>query len=260
MVKLRRKTVRPSVKRRPRTVLSRPADRTLIVELLKEMHHIMLDAAGQIGVSAKDRRLALKLAAKDPSRTRPSERMMRVNYGVAGLLNRWRSDNRFQRPDGTPRVLSILGKGATFETLARELVPELTVSEVADLVCANAEVTRLQGNKIVLVGSPVMITPKSLEITLASLVLRIRRLTGNIVHNASIPAKDPTGLFERIVTGELSDREFRDFSQLIRQPMQDLCDRVDAGIRQPTRSRKGRVKRRTCGIGLYVFRDDHKIS
>jgi hypothetical protein len=259
MAKARRKTPRATVKRRPVAALSRAAKRTLIVELLKEMHHIVLDAAAQIGVSAKDRQLALKLAAKDPSRTRPSERMMRATLGIAGLLNRWRSDKRFQRPDGTPRVLSILGKGATFETLAREFVPELTVSEIADLVCANAEVTRLQGNKVALVGSPVMITPKSPEITLASLVLRIRRLAGNIVHNAFIPAKDPSGLFERIVTGELSDREFRDFSQLIRQPMQDLCDRVDAGIRQPTQSRKGRV-RKTCGIGLYVFRDDHKIG
>src|SRR5437016_4652929 len=132
MAKARRKTPRAAVKRRPAAALNSPADRTLIVELLKEMHHLMLDAAAHIGVSAKDRHLALKLAAKDPSRTRPSERMMRANHGIAGLLNRWRTDKRFQRPDGTPRVLSILGKGATFATLAREFVPELAVSELVD--------------------------------------------------------------------------------------------------------------------------------
>jgi hypothetical protein len=80
------------------------------------------------------------------------------------------------------------------------------------------------------------------------------------VHNASIAPKiNPAGRFERIVTGRLSDREFREFAQSVRQPMQDLCDRVDAGIGQPTPSRRARAKRKTCGIGLYLFRDDDDI-
>jgi hypothetical protein len=119
----------------------------------------------------------------------------------------------------------------------------------------------LKGKKIALVGSPVMMTPKTPEITLASLTLRLRRLTSTIVHNASIPSRfNPTGRFERIVTGELSDSEFREFAQSVRQPMQDLCDRVDAGIGQPRQSRKARGKGKTCGIGLYVFRDDGDIG
>jgi hypothetical protein len=106
-----------------------------------------------------------------------------------------------------------------------------------------------------------MMTPKTPETTLASLTLRLRRLTETIVHNASIPPKfNPTGRFERIVTGELTDSEFREFAQSVRQPMQDLCDRVDAGIRQPSHSHKSRGKSKTCGIGLYVFRDDGEIG
>src|SRR5450432_2745648 len=261
MAKAKRKTPRAAVKRRAAAALSAPADRTLIVELLKEMHHLVLDAAAEIGVSAKDRKRAMKLAAKDSSRTRPSERTMKANYGIARLLNRWRNDKRFQRPDGTPRVLSIRGKGATFETLARKFVPQLTVNELADMVCENAEVTRLKGKKIALVGSPVMMTPKTPEITLASLTLRLRRLTNTILHNASLPAKDKlNGRFERIVTGELTEREFRDFAQSVRQPMQDLCDRVDAGIRQPRPSRSARARERSCGVGLYVYRDDGEIG
>src|SRR5208282_2305588 len=101
-------------------------------------------------------------------------------------------------------------------------------SDLADMVCENAEVTRLKDEKIALVGSPVMMTPKTPEITLASLTLRLRRLTETIVHNALLPAKTRSGRFERIVTGELTDAEFREFAQGVRQPMQDLCDRVDA--------------------------------
>jgi hypothetical protein len=260
MAQAKRVASRSVGKRRAAARLTAPADRKLIVELLKEMHHLVLDAAGEIGVSTKDAKRALKLAAKDSRRMRPSEPIMNVNYGIATLLNCWRYDKRYQRADGTPQVLSIRGKGATFETLARTFVPQLKLNELTDLVCENAEVTRLKGKKIALVGSPVMMTPKIPEIILASLTLRLRRLTETIVHNALIPSKFPTGRFERLVTGELTDSEFREFAQSVRQPMQDLCDRVDARIRQPTLSRKARGEGKRCGVGLYVFRDDGEIG
>jgi hypothetical protein len=261
MAKAKQYVRRRTVKHRAAAVLSAPSDRTLVLELLKELHHLVHDAAQELGVSAKDAKRAMALAAKDPRRTRPSEPIMKVNYGIAILLNHWRNDKRYQRSEGTPRVLSIHGKGATFETLARTFVPNLPINELINMVCENAEVTRLNGGKIALVGSPVMMTPKTPEITLASLALRLRRLTGTVVHNASLPAKSKAdGRFERIVTGELTENEFREFAQSVRQPMQDLCDRVDAGIRQPRSARKARARSRACGVGLYVYRDDGEIG
>jgi hypothetical protein len=259
MAKANRKAPRRIRKRRSKAALSASSDHTLIVELLKEMHHLVLDAAKELGVPSKDAKRAMELAAKDPSRTRPSEPIMKVNYRIAMLLNHWRNDKRYQRPEGTPKVLLIRGEEATFETLARTFVPTMKLDELIDLVCENAEVTRLKGGKIALVGSPVMMTPKTLEITLASLTLRLRRLTGTVLHNASLPAKS-NGRFERIVTGELTEREFREFARSVRQPMQDLCDRVDAGIRQPRPSRRVRTEERSCGVGLYVYRDDAEIG
>ena len=261
MAEAKPKAPRQVGKRRAAAALGAPSDRALILELLKEMHHLVLDAAKELGVSAKDAKHAMELAATDSRRSRPSEPIMKVNYGIAILLNHWRNDKRFQRPEGTPRVLSIRGKGATFETLARTFVPTVSLNELIPMVCENAEVTRLKGGKIALVGSPVMMTPKTPEITLASLALRLRRLTGTVLHNASLPAKMKlNGRFERIVTGELTEREFRDFAQSVRQPMQDLCDRVDAGIRQPRPSRPARARERSCGVGLYVYRDDGEIG
>jgi hypothetical protein len=157
-------------------------------------------------------------------------------------------------------VLSIKGKGATFETLARPFVPTLPVEEVVEMICENAEVTRLKGDKIALIGSPVMIAPKTPEITVASLIFRFRRLAETTVYNAAIPANvKGTGRFERVVTGVLTDKEFREFSQSVRQQLQDLCDRVDAGMKQPGPGSKSRAKKgKSCGIGLYVFRDDDR--
>jgi hypothetical protein len=142
--------------------------------------------------------------------------------------------------------------------LARPFVPTLPVEEVVEMICENAEVTRLKGDKIALIGSPVMISPKTPEITVASLIMRFRRLAETTVYNAAIPANvKGTGRFERLVTGVLTDKEFRVFSQSVRQQLQDLCDRVDAGMKQPGPRSKGRAKKgKSCGIGLYVFRDD----
>jgi hypothetical protein len=179
---------------------------------------------------------------------------------VAALLTRWRNDKRYRRPDGTPRVLPIAGKGVTLATLARRFVPQMAVADVVDMICENAEVTRLKGNKIALVGSPVMMAQKTPEVTLASLILRIRRLTETMIHNATIPAHvTDDGRFERIVWGELTDKEFQAFSQSLRQQLQDLCDRVDQGVRPPTYSRKRRAMS-SCGLGLYVFKDDDTIG
>jgi len=241
-----------------RAVLGPPTDRRLIVDLLKEMHHIVLDTADELGVSATDCRRALLLAGKEKKRRRPSVSTIQSSYGLAGVLARWRFDKRYLRPDGSPRVLSIDGKGATFRTLSRPFVPNLPIEDVVEMICENAEVTRLTGDKIALIGSPVMIAPKTPEITVASLILRFRRLAETTVYNAAIPANvKGTGRFERLVSGVLTDKEFRVFSQSIRQQLQDLCDRVDAGIHQPGARGKNRAeKRKLSGIGLYVFRDD----
>jgi len=260
MASSREKNSRKSLKRRVRAVLGPPTDRRLIVDLLKEMHHIVLDTAVELGVSATDRRRALALAGKDKKRPRPSLSTIQPTYRLAGVLARWRLDKRYLRPDGSPRVLSIKGQGATFETLARTFVPTLPVEEVVEMICENAEVTRLKGDKIALIGSPVMIAPKTPEITVASLIFRFRRLAETTVYNAAIPANvKGTGRFERVVTGVLTDKEFREFSQSVRQQLQDLCDRVDAGMKQPGPRSKSRAKKgKSCGIGLYVFRDDDR--
>jgi hypothetical protein len=259
MAKLKAKNLRRSLKRRLVEVLGPPTDTRLMVDLVKELHHIVLDTAAELGVSAKDRRRAMQLALKEPKRLRPSAATMRSNRGVAVMLNRWRNDKRYRRPDGTPRVLPIEGKGVTLETLARRFVPQMAVTDVVAMICENAEVTRLKGNKIALVGSPVMMTQKTPEVTLASLILRVRHLTETIIHNATIPAHSTAGRFERVVTGELTDKEFQEFSQSVRHQLQDLCDRVDQRLRPPAHSPKRRAMQ-GCGLGLYVFKDDGHIG
>jgi hypothetical protein len=240
--------------------LAAPTNHDLRVELLQELHHIVLDVGSALGVSLEDRYRAIELAKKDKKRLRPSQSTLEPLAAISRLLSTWRRDRRYTRPDGTPRVLSITGKGPSLESLARKHVPTIPVYELADMLCQNAEVMRLKDDTIALVGSAVLIMPKTFEMTLASLVLRFRHLSENIVYNAGIPAEvKATGWFERVVTGVLSEKNFRKFAQSIRPQLQDLCDRVDAAMQAPSHDGAS-AKGKKCGIHLYVFRADDKIG
>ena len=52
----------------------------------------------------------------------------------------------------------------------------------------------------------------------------------------------------------LSEREFDEYARVMRTQLQDLCDRAESGL-ELAADKKGR-KRKACGIGIFVFRDD----
>jgi len=241
-------------------VLGRPGDRELIRALTQEMWHVVIDAAAALGLSRTDQSEALLRALTEKGRARPSHSLMQKTRALGDLLNMWRRDKRYIGSDGSPRVLSIRGKGATLESLARKFVPAMPLSEVVETICSHGEVTRYKGEKVALIGSPVIIHAKTPEVTLASLISGFRHLAETLIHNAAIPAEiKGTGRFERQVTGTVSDKAFREYFQMIRPQLQDLCDRVDEGLNrrnEPSIMRKGK----SCGVWLFVFRDDGKIG
>lgn len=229
-----------------------------MVALLTEMHQLVSDLGRDFGARPADQRLALKQAATQRARPRPSVATTRLSRRLGELLGHWRLERRFRHSDGTPRVLAIRGPGVTFSTLAQQFAPDELLDTVVDLICENAEVTRLPDNRLALTGSPVMIMPKNPEIIFASLILRFRRLAETAVTDAAIPAHiRATGLFERVVTGELTDAEFAKFSTMVRQWGQELCERIDTSFTPAQNSSSGTRKHaKTSGIGLYLFRDE----
>jgi hypothetical protein len=248
-----------SIRVRLRSVLGRAKDPALLIELLKELNQISLDAAAALGVPAKDRQRAVYQAVKDSKRRRPSLVTLQTNRGFSAILYHWRNDKRFRQANGEPRVLSITGRGVTLESLAKRYVPGLALREVTNMICDNAEVRRVSDGKVALVGAAVMMTPKTPEQTLASLISRTRRITETILHDATLPPRRiDSGRFERVVSGELTDRQFEAFAQSIRHQLQNLCDQVDERIGQPVRkSKRRRVTQ--CGLGIYLFKDGRKL-
>jgi hypothetical protein len=226
-----------------------------MVGLLRELHQLVLDTGAELGVSPEDAHRAVWDAVNDPSRDRLSAATMRSNEGLADMLHRWRNERRYRRPDGTPRVIPIKGKGVTLESLARRFVPAMPFPSVVEELCNCAEVARLDGDRVALIGSSVMMTQKTPEYVLASLIVRLRRLRENALVNAAVPLKRADGWFDRVVTGVFTGQEFEAFSKDARRHLQLTCDRIDHRLKPPGDAKPGKGMR-VGGFGVYVFRDD----
>jgi hypothetical protein len=233
-----------------------PSKRELLLKLAQELQEMTIESMEGLGLSRKEQMVTYRRASRGGgSKERPSTRLMDRISGIADLLSSWRRDRRYVQPDGSPRVLPINGKGASLETLARKFVPEMSVSQVLTAITRHGEATAYQGDKVALVGGSVLLTPKTAEMTLALLVNRIRRVSKTLEHNVSLPeGSKGAARFERHVFGVLSEREFNEYARIMRTQLQDLCDRAESGL-ELAADKKGR-KRKACGIGIFVFRDD----
>jgi len=230
--------------------------RQLLLELAQELQQMTMESMDGLGLSRREQMLTYRRASKGVgAKERPSVQLMERIWALADLLTSWRRDRCYVDSAGLPRVLPIRGKGATLETLARKFVPEMSVAEVLTAITRHGEATLYRGDKVALVGASALVAPKTAEMTLALLVNRIRRVSKTTLYNASLPeGSKGQGRFERHVTGVLSEREFNEYARVMRTQLQDLCDRAESGL-ELAADKKGR-KRKTCGIGIFVFRDD----
>lgn len=236
-------------------------DNALLAGLSREAYHLITDAILALGVSSHDQRLGMRLAQGKPKpRSRPSRDVLRHQNELALLLNTWRTDVRYLQTDKTPKALPIYGKGATLESLVRFYVPDLSVPQVVQTLCAHTDVMRLKGEKIALLSHPVKITERSSATTLAWLITQIRHLSETVVFNAAIPAKAKgVGRFERQVYGSLPKKQFEEWAQAVRKRLQQTAQQVEADLGSEEKAlREGQEK--VCGIGLYVFREDGDLG
>jgi hypothetical protein len=237
-----------------------PTDRALLLQLVVEMHHILQDLFREFGISPKEQRSAALAARKTHQRSRPSATLMATITRCGNVLSTWRRDRRYLGSDGNPRVLSIHGKGATLETLARKYAPQMSLDEVLAFICTHGEATVYKDDRVALLGSSAVITRQTPEIFLVWLVTQFRHLASTTVHNAAIPPHiKNTGLFQRQVAGWLSDKDFRRYAQSVRPQLQELCNHLEAGLSLERRARP-RANRKECGVELFLYQDSGNIG
>ena len=248
------KTLAKKSRRRARlsSILPRPENPELVNQLMQELCLVFSDIATEFGTSRKDQGKVFRRTLTSRTRPRQSRMIMRNLHAVGDLLTTWRRDKRYLQADGSPRVLPIYGTGATLESLVRKFAPKMTVNQVLRTICAQAEATVRKDDKVGLMGAAVVLHPKTLEVTLATLISRIRQIANTVIYNAAIPeGVRGMGRFERTVSGQLTGKQFLKYAQGVVPRLQDVCEYVEAGlkIRPGPTSKFG-------GVGVYFYVED----
>lgn len=254
----------PTPKRRPRRAaagLGPPLDRAFLLKLAIEMNQITQDVLSKLKVTPKEQRIAAVQARRTKKRAWPSARLMAAINGVGDVLSTWRRDKRYRGADGSPRVLSIRGKGATLESLVRKCVPQMSLEEVLTYICSHGEAILYKEDRVALLGSAAVITQRTPEMTLAWLLTQFRHVADTTLRNTSVPAHlvKGTGMFQRQVAGWLSEKDFRLYTKEVFPQLQELCAQLEAGLSIDRRA-KPRPNRKECGVGIFVYQDTGRIG
>lgn len=247
------------VRRRPKTpvrAVPLPAgDRAVLLHVARELMQETLAMLDESDLTREERARIYKLASSGRRlQGRPARIALQRSSALAELLTHWQRDKRYTDAYGTPKVLRVKGRGATLATLAKHFVPDMPLREVVPAIVRHGEVIRMKGERVALLGTSMIVPPKTSELTLALLTLGIQRLKSAILRNVSLP---PTvknrGSLQRFVTGRLQPEAFDEWSREVRPQLQRLIYTLDSGLKsKSTRARDAQ----DSGVAMFVFRDE----
>jgi hypothetical protein len=227
-------------------------------DLAVELYTLVRLALGEFGVTGVQQRRALQRSRRVKSPPKVSGRTVRAGLGVGSILLEWSRRAPYLDSEGKPRVLSICGPGATFESLASRFLPQLPLEEVVALACENSEVVTRPGNRIALLGSILVKLGDSRERYLAHAIRQIDQLLQTLRHNWRVRRNGTeSGRMERAVIGVISRKNFKLFMDELRPQIYDLLLRVDSSVeRNQPRSARSLRDATAVSVSVYAGQED----
>ena len=225
-------------------------DRELLVKLAAELQQFASNLQTEIGLRPEEIRRAATIAAQS-ARPKVSAKVLEQTHGLSRLLEVWQRSGSYQAADGTPKILPIRGAGFSFERLLKEFAPRMSIEEALAHLIARSDVRAAKGGKVAILGSVAVMYPRTPEVLLAAITVRLRRLCRTMVNNSKDPSK-ATGLYDRQVTGRFTKAEWAKFSQSIRNQLDDLV--VHVNELSEDRPRK-KDDKHNCGMSVFLWED-----
>ena len=243
---------------------SLPTRVSQLERLAIELYTVICRGLTLYGISIPRQRVLFRKSRPGVGKvTTVSAQLLEEFRSVSELLTTWLQELPYVDATGRPKVLSIRGRGATFESLARQFLPERSLDEVVALACQAGTVDVLSGGKIAVYGDPMINIAENPEAVLAQVICHITNIIQTVEFNAKRGRKDRSiGRFERLVNAPLSPTQFEIFRKSIRPQLDALCEHIDRVLMRLARMQT-RDKRRIAGggIGVYVYhRDDGEIK
>jgi Family of unknown function (DUF6502) len=231
------------------------ADRAALNELARELMQETVETLTESGLSKAEQRRAFRHATSGKKQKhRPAKLAMQRSLALSELLTHWQRDKRYTDQHGVPKVLAIAGSGVSLTSLAKKFVPDMRVSEVVAAIVRHGEVIRMKGERVALLGTGLIVPPKTKEHTLAHITLGNQRLKAAISQNSSLPENwKNRGLMQRFVFGKLSPAAFERWSLEVRAELQRVIASLDSDLKHRTQSDR---RAKDSGVGIFVFRDE----
>jgi hypothetical protein len=253
-----RSSKRPSVDPTRTRGAGRPSGTRIAEDLAVELYAMVRLALAELGVTQEQQLRALKRSRGLTTPPKVSGRTVRTGLGVWSILLEWSRGAPYLDSEGEPRVLSIAGPGATFESLARRFLPDIPLEEVVALACEKSEVVTRPGNRIALLGSILVKLGDSREMYLAHAIRQIDHLLQTLTHNWHVQRKrSANGRMERIVIGVISRANFKAFMDELRPQIYDLLLRVDSSMeRNQPKTARGLRAATAVSVSVYAGQED----
>lgn len=222
--------------------------------LTAEAYALIASALTLAGVPLRrQRRIFLESSRNFKRIPATSESILQEFRDLSDLLLAWLHDLPYLDATGRPKILPIRGKGASFETLARQFLPTRHLKDAVEFASKKANVIVQKGDRIVFQGDPVV---KFADDPLASLA-QINTHIRNIVKTVELNRKrkiPETRLLERVVAYPLDPEQFEVFRDLMKPSVNDLTDHGEHVIKSLGKLKPGRTsKTYTAGIGVYLY-------
>ena len=115
----------------------------------------------------------------------------------------------------------------------------------------------LSGGRIAFYGDILVNFSRSPEIVLAQTIRHIKQIVDTCLYNAHKPEGAAVrGRIERMVSGVINAKDFKNFDRVIRPQLHDLCERVDRFLKSSKKKlRRGKQEIGTAGMGIYLYYD-----
>jgi hypothetical protein len=253
-----RKKARAKPARSARTLSrARLSPKSSIEPMVLELYRDLRAGLLKHGLPASAQKRIFARSHRSSSVKRVSGLVLQQFRGLGNLISAWLEEMPYVDDAGNPKVLDIQGRGATFESLARQFLPQKPLAEVVALACGNANVGTLSGDRIALLGDTMVNVSKNREIAMAQTILHVKQIFETCLYNVQT-ARDGavSSRLERIVEHPLSAEDFERFQKAIGPQLHDMCEQVDRLLKSSANRRpRGKKKLSSAGVGLYVYYD-----
>lgn len=236
---------------------ARLSQKSPLEPLALELYGVVRAALAKYGLSVSEQKRIFARTLQSSSVKRVSGPVLHQFRGLGDLISTWLEEMPYVDDAGRPKVLNIEGRGATFESLARQFLPQKPLADVVALACGNANVGTLPGGRIALYGDTMVDVSKNREVAMAQTILHIKQIFETCLHNVQTTRDGAAlGRLERIVSHVISAEDFEKFQKAVRPQLHDMCERIDRLLKSSAKRRpKAKKKMGSAGVGVYVYYD-----